>query len=101
MGKYLEQGEQVHHINVDKSDNRVDNLAVLTKAEHATVHKYMERVAAFVLGLTDKCPPPVAFDRDVFWGGKWVRSIDLAGDHARKMNGMLAEKQLGHMAFVN
>lgn len=101
IGRHIESHEQVHHINVDKSDNRIENLAVLTKSEHTIVHKYMERAAAFVLGLTDKCPDPVSFDRDVFWGGKWIRSIDLAGDHARKLSGMPDKARIGHMAFVN
>ena len=99
IGRYLAFGEQVHHINVDKSDNRAENLAVLTKAEHATTHKYMERVAAYMCRLTDKKPAPLSFDRDVFWGGKWMRTIDLAV--GRDYEFMAARPKIGHMAFVN
>jgi transposase-like protein len=99
LGRYLAFGEQVHHINVDKGDNRVDNLAVLTKAQHAVVHKYMERVGAYMCRLTDKKPAPVVFDREVFWGGKYVRTIDLAVN--RDYEFLDTRPVVGHMAFVN
>ena len=101
MGKYLEIGEQVHHINVDKSDNRVENLAVLTKDEHSRVHKYMERVGAYMCRLTDKKPAPLTFDRDVFWAGQWVRGVDLASCREQLQKFQESKPNVGHMAFVN
>lgn len=100
LGRYLEFGEQVHHINVDKGDNRVENLAVLTKAEHATTHKYMERVAAYMCKLTDKKPAPLTFERNVFWGGRWIYQIDLATGRDSIFIRETASR-VGHMAFVN
>ena len=34
----LESGEEVHHINGDETDDRIENLQVLSKSEHAKLH---------------------------------------------------------------
>lgn len=42
-GRRLQPGEDVHHINEDRQDNRPENLVALTKTQHAMEHRYWEQ----------------------------------------------------------
>jgi hypothetical protein len=39
IGRELRRGEEVHHVNGDRADNRPENLMVLTVAEHRRLHR--------------------------------------------------------------
>ena len=38
LGRYLLSSEEVHHINEDKTDDRIENLEIKSKSEHARDH---------------------------------------------------------------
>ena len=40
LGRYLTKDEIVHHINEDPSDNRIENLQLMTRAEHVKLHTH-------------------------------------------------------------
>jgi len=39
IGRILLPSEHVHHINGDKTDDRIENLIILTKEKHTSLHK--------------------------------------------------------------
>lgn len=39
IGRYLKPNEFVHHLNYDKSDNRIENLQVVSPSTHAVLHR--------------------------------------------------------------
>ncbi|MBI5289900.1 MAG: HNH endonuclease [Chloroflexi bacterium] len=43
LGRYLELNEHVHHINHDRSDNRLENLMLIDPVEHAKYHTSQSR----------------------------------------------------------
>ena len=78
IGREVNDEERVHHINLDKKDNSIENLAVLpNQAEHRKVHNYIELVGFYVLGLIDERPEPLVFENQILWGGHYITRLDL------------------------
>lgn len=38
LGRKLRPDEHIHHINEDKSDNRIENLKIVSNSEHIRLH---------------------------------------------------------------
>jgi hypothetical protein len=101
MGRLLKPGEQVHHINMQKRDNRPENLAVISKSDHSRVHKYLERVAVYMCGLSPIRPEALDFGAPVFWAEKWVTFIDLIGERKPLSQPLIGESVSEKSETVN
>jgi len=72
LGRSLRSDAHVHHINEDKSDNRVENLSVMSASDHAKEHskERHQEVSHLVC-----CYCSVAFDRPT----RFVRHSEKQG----------------------
>lgn len=75
IGRKLIKDECVHHINYNRGDNAISNLALLTRAEHIKLHKLIEKYGAYKIGIIDSPPESLKFDHPILYGGKWIKEI--------------------------
>jgi hypothetical protein len=78
IGRHVVKGEVIHHIDFDKQNNTIENLALLpNQAVHELVHRYIGMVGAFHSKLVKESPKPLQFYGKVLWGGNWITALDL------------------------
>jgi hypothetical protein len=49
LGRRLTKGEVIHHINMDKTDNKITNLYLCDKSKHQTSHGTLNKVVKKLL----------------------------------------------------
>lgn len=90
IGRYLKPEEEVHHVNMKKLDNRIENLLMIgSSRDHHRLHKYMERCAAYLLRGGDK-PEPVQFEAEAFFERRWINQLDLMGERKPTFSDLFA-----------
>ena len=77
IGRPIAENEIVHHINMEKLDNSFNNLSVVHRLDHHSIHHYYQLCWLYSIGLRQSPPPQFNFQQLTFWAGSWVWWIDF------------------------
>jgi len=95
LGRALTKDEVVHHVNLDKTDNRPENLYVTSRSEHKKTHHDLEALAGRLVEAGQISFAP-ELGKYVFVGGRpdikreigsgFVRVVDALGSDVTVVN---------------
>ncbi len=83
LGRPLHVGEVVHHMNDRPADNRLENLQVMPRPEHARMHGQGQRNPNAAPPLTPKICPTCGQDFIKRWRGNHARDTFCSRDCIR------------------
>lgn len=78
LGRFLNRDEHVHHVNGDVSDNRIENLQVVTPAEHSLIHSTSPLSDEEIVGLLRRGVTGTAI---AAMGVGWHRIVNVRRRH--------------------
>jgi len=78
LHRFLTCDEVVHHIDGNKANNDLLNLALFANdSQHKRFHRVVETWGFYFCGFSREKPELLSFESPVLWAGEWVDEIDL------------------------
>ncbi len=72
IGRPLKETEVVHHLNLNKGDNRFENLVILEPTTHNKLHKFLEILIAQEIGGTENLTHFTYMVLNTLFSGKYI-----------------------------
>lgn len=96
LGRFLREGEVVHHRNHDRHDNRLENLELTTHSEHARHHGREASEAALVDLVCPHCKSEFRRRAGQVGAGKLTFCTRSCNMSFYKANGTISTLRAGH-----
>lgn len=102
-GRWLNSSEHVHHINNDKADNCPGNLVVITRSEHARIHRKpldVVQVVCLQCGNTFTTTRKTAVTCSNKCSGQVRRKFEITSEELSRLVWEMPTVQVAHLCGV-